>query len=326
LTRDNGLARDIQFVCLARPPSARYFSLTSTPAAPPTSATTSSPTSTPSDAPTYSEDAPDLKPPYTPLDFRIPDHIFRAARLADPESAGSFWSYGMYRGPPTKEQPNGREIRVHYCRSIQSTERILQKYFVGERLLGFDMEWAMDAMRFHGARKNVSLIQLSSPSAIALFHVAVFPGAPYLSAADSVTAAARGADTGAILAAPTLRAILEDPTITKAGVAIKADCTRLLKWLAIDTKGIFELSHLYKLVKYFPTGEHKLINRICVSLATQVLEHLGLPLYKGPEVRESDWSQILTEKQIFCKYWHQLAPVIFLPRRAHKGSAACSML
>ena len=85
------------------------------------------------------------------------------------------------------------------------------------------------------------------------------------------------------------------------GVAIKADCTRLRKFLGIDTQGIFELSHLYKLVKY-SSEDVKKINKTLVSLAQQVQEHLQLPLAKG-DVRMSDWSntQDLTYEQTRCK-------------------------
>ena len=85
------------------------------------------------------------------------------------------------------------------------------------------------------------------------------------------------------------------------GVAIKADCTRLRKFLSIDSHGLFELSHLYKLVK-FSSGDVKKINKALVSLAQQVQEHLQLPLAKG-DVRMSDWSnnQDLTYEQTRCE-------------------------
>jgi len=90
---------------------------------------------------------------------------------------------------------------------------------------------------------------------------------------------------------------MEDPGITKVGVAIKADCTRLRKNLSINSQGLFELSHLYKLVKFSESKDTHLINKMLVSLANQVQEHLHLPLFKG-EVRGSDWSQKLNLEQI----------------------------
>lgn len=85
------------------------------------------------------------------------------------------------------------------------------------------------------------------------------------------------------------------------GVGIKADCTRLRRFLNINSKGLFELSHLYKLVK-FSTGDVKKINKMLVSLAQQVQEHLQLPLEKG-DVRTGDWSgsQDLNYKQTQCR-------------------------
>ena len=90
---------------------------------------------------------------------------------------------------------------------------------------------------------------------------------------------------------------MEDPGVSKLGVAIKADCTRLRKQLGINTQGLFELSHLYKLVKFSESKDTHLINKSLVSLAKQVQEHLHLPLFKG-EVRGSDWSQSLSWEQI----------------------------
>ena len=89
---------------------------------------------------------------------------------------------------------------------------------------------------------------------------------------------------------------MESSNITKVGVAIKADCTRLRKFLGIQSQGLFELSHLYRLVKYSSTDVTQ-INRKLVQLAVIVEEHLQLPLWKG-EVRGSDWSQSLDHRQI----------------------------
>ena len=95
------------------------------------------------------------------------------------------------------------------------------------------------------------------------------------------------------------------------GVSVKADCTRLRKFLGIDSHGLFELSHLYKLVKY-SSGDVTKINKALVSLAQQVSEHLHLPLAKG-DVRMSDWSKSmdLTYEQTRCK-----SPTYFLSARA----------
>jgi hypothetical protein len=57
-------------------------------------------------------------------------------------------------------------------------------------------------------------------------------------------------------------------------------------------------SHLYKLIKFSHSKEPKLINKKLVSLATQVQEHLHLPMYKGEGGRSSDWSRPLNLEQI----------------------------
>jgi ribonuclease D len=185
----------------------------------------------------------------------------------------------LYRGPA--EDGIEKRVKVHYCKSKHTTERVCQ-YFLNEPVLGFDLEWVAEANRFQGPRRNVSLIQIASPSRIALFHVALFPKKDDL-------------------VAPTFRKIMEDAEVTKVGVAIKADCTRLRKFLDVNARGIFELSHLYKLVKYSTSGQLKLVNKRLVTLATQVREHLHLPLFKGQDVRSSDWTQPLKMDQLICK-------------------------
>lgn len=221
------------------------------------------------------------KQPFTPLDFRVPEDLFREAKLAEAGSPDSFWSYSLYRGPGDDGETDTK-VKVHYCKTKHTTERVLQQYFMDEKILGFDLEWAPDATKLQSARCNVSLVQLASQSRIALFHVALYPKSDEL-------------------VAPSLKKIMEDPEITKAGVCIKGDCTRLKNYLGIDSRGIFELSHLYKLVKYSTTGQYDAINRRTVSLAAQVRECLGLPMFKGGDVRASDWSQPLGMQQIECE-------------------------
>jgi len=219
------------------------------------------------------------EPPFTPLDFKIPDDTFQAAKCAPEGSPESFWSYTLYRGPC---DDGGAKIKVHYCSSKHTTERVLQQYFMGEKIVGFDLEWASDATKAQGVRRNISLVQLASPSRIALFHLALYPNKD-----DDMIA-------------PSLKKIMEDPEVTKVGVAIKGDCTRLRNFLGMDARGLFELSHLYKLVKYSTTGELELVNKRLVSMATQVQDVLQLPLFKGLDVRGSDWSRSLMMEQIIC--------------------------
>lgn len=214
--------------------------------------------------------------PHPALEWKMSDDLFRAAKLAAPGTPGSFWSYKLYRGP------SNQAVKIHYCRSQHTAERVCQEYFMDEKLLGFDLEWAVDATRFSGARRNVSLIQLASPSRIALFHVAIFPQSDNL-------------------VAPSFRKIMENVDVVKAGVWIKGDAKKLQTHLGVESRGLVELSHLYRLVTFSKTGEYQHINKKLIPLATQVQDYLHLPMFKGQDVRASDWTKILRADQITCK-------------------------
>ncbi|POS86309.1 hypothetical protein EPUL_004071 [Erysiphe pulchra] len=215
--------------------------------------------------------------PETNSSFRMTKELFQAAKQAEPGSAASFWSHRLYRGPDVDGTPS--RPTVHYCRSSSSTEKVLQNHFMDCKVIGFDIEWKADALRFHGPRANVSLIQIASEERIGLFHVALYP-------------------QGDILVPPSLRKILQDPTVSKVGVSIKSDCTRIKKHLKIECRGLFELSHLFKLVKFSQNKDFGSIDKKLVSLAKQVQEHFYLPLFKGGDVRNSDWSNKLQLHQM----------------------------
>ncbi|EGR53098.1 uncharacterized protein TRIREDRAFT_52956, partial [Trichoderma reesei QM6a] len=202
---------------------------------------------------------------------------FLAARAAVPGTSQSHWSHTMYH----RAGENGAvdNVKVHYCESKATAERVCKEYFLNEDVLGFDLEWMKYATRTDGPRQNVSLIQIASPSRIALIHVALF------------------AKEDGDLVAPSLRKILENPNVSKVGVNIGGDCTRLKNYLGITVRGVFELSHLYKVVKYLPE-KPSMVNKGLVSLATQVEDHLLLPLYKGLVVRTGNWMRRLNPQQI----------------------------
>lgn len=210
----------------------------------------------------------------TPLGFHIPKAKLQSAIEATPSSPSAYWQYRLYQGPGGETD----KVKVHYCKTKDDTERIAQ-LFLEEEVIGFDIEWKSNAGASDGIRKNVALVQVASERRVALFHLARYPNA---SIKDDFVA-------------PSFKTLMESPDITKVGVAIKADCTRLRIHLGIASRGLLELSHLYKLVKYFG-GDVRNINKISVSLAQQVQEHLQLPLWKG-EVRSSDWSQDLSHQQ-----------------------------
>ncbi|KAL8764012.1 MAG: hypothetical protein Q9184_000300 [Pyrenodesmia sp. 2 TL-2023] len=211
----------------------------------------------------------------SPRGYRIPPAKQRECMLASIATRPAYWQYTLYEGP------QGERVKVHYCRSLDNTERI-SKLFLNEKVIGFDIEWKPLASAKDGIRKNVAMIQLASEERIALFHLARF---------------SKGEKIEDLLA-PTLKQIMESDAITKVGVSIKSDCTRLRTYMNVDSRGLFELSHLYKLVKYADKDVKK-INKKLVSLATQTEEHLNLPMYKDQSVRSSDWSAQLNYEQIY---------------------------
>jgi len=232
-----------------------------------------------SETETVGSEGAEVEPPVTSLDYNISTKLFKDAKAAKEGTPGSFWSYTMYRGPLVDGIE--KRVKVHYCKTKFTTERACQ-YFLDEKVIGFDIEWEAHATADQGPRSNVSLIQIASPSRIGLFHISQFP--------------VRDA-----MVAPSFKKLMEDPGITKVGVAISNDATRLSKFLKIDCKGLFELSHLYRLVKYSRLGMPRMVNKKLVPLAKQTEECLGLPLFKGQDVRSSKWSKPLNMAQIICK-------------------------
>jgi hypothetical protein len=215
-------------------------------------------------------------PPVTTLPYSISSDLFHAARKSAAGTSGSFWSHTMYE--QVADDGSVQKVKVHYCTSKNTMETVCQKYFMDEKVLGFDLEWSPFATRTSKTRDAVSVIQIASPSRIAIFHLAIFAKDDFV--------------------APSFKKIMEDPEVTKTGINISGDCTRLRKHLDVHPQGVFELSHLYKLVKYSAEGCTEKINKSLVSMATQVHEFLHLPLYKGDNVRASDWTRPLNQQQI----------------------------
>lgn len=226
------------------------------------------------------------------IGYCIPEVRMRECLQAPRTARSAYWQYTLYEGPKAEK------VKVHYCKSLETSERIAKR-FLNERVIGFDIEWKPQASAKEGIRKNVAVIQLASEDRIAIFHLARF------SKGDSIDE----------LVAPSLRRIMESASITKVGVSIKSDCTRVRKFLGINSRGLFELSHLYKLVKY-ATNDVKKINKMLVSLATQTEQHLLLPMYKDESVRSSDWSEDLNYEQIYCTHppYHPLNVLFFLAK------------
>lgn len=218
----------------------------------------------PDNAPAEDDDA---------LTFQIPKDDFRKALMASPSSTGANWSCSLYK------DPEGNGVKRHYCTTYEQTET-QAKNFLDAKVLGFDLEWEPNAWPGKASAKRcVSLIQIASEDRVGLFQVALFKG-----------------DSAAELMPPLLRKILESPDIVKAGVNIGNDASRLEKCLGVNMRGLFELSHIYKVITYGETAPHK-VNRRPYRLADQVKEALHLPLAKG-EVRVSAWSKRLNPQQV----------------------------
>ncbi|KAL2010046.1 hypothetical protein VTN00DRAFT_5853 [Thermoascus crustaceus] len=207
--------------------------------------------------------------------FQLPSGPEHQQRVFPPvSSAGSsqgpqYWNHNLYKKVP-----------VHYCKNLKDTEKVA-RYFLDSRVVGFDLEWKASASFMDPIQQQLSLIQLADEERIALFHVALF----------------RPVKTLDDLVSPSLKKVLESPEITKVGVSISGDSTRLKRVLGIEARGLFELSHLYRLVKYSQSNP-KLVNKKLVRLTVQVEEHLGLPLYKEGDVRLSDWTRSLNYDQV----------------------------
>ncbi|KAF2702834.1 hypothetical protein K504DRAFT_464019 [Pleomassaria siparia CBS 279.74] len=187
-------------------------------------------------------------------------------------SAKPWWTHELYLGPDAKP------VEVLYSKSQVESELVAQN-FVDEAVLGFDMEWPIYPTS-NRLQEKIGLIQIASENKIGLFHIGLHDGT-----------------TPEQIIAPSLRKIIESPSITKTGVAIlKADFSRLQNMFGLKPQGAFELSHLHRLVT-FGARRPELITTKMVALAYQVEQHLGLPLSKGA-VRTSNWSRPLNQQQM----------------------------
>ncbi|RYP54271.1 hypothetical protein DL768_000845 [Monosporascus sp. mg162] len=148
---------------------------------------------------------------------------------------------------------------------------------VKESILGFDGEWSSWYPKDGIPLKQVfSVMQIACEDKIALFHLALHAG-----------------DRPKDLISPSLRKIIESPDIVKSGVKVQgADCDWLHRYFKLNPQRRFGLSYLHNLVAKRRHNDLGL-----VALAKQVEYHLNLPLYKGDDVRQSNWSAPLNSRQ-----------------------------
>lgn len=214
-----------------------------------------------------------------PLSFKItpaPQQGLEALGIstANEKPKKRWWSHLLYRGP------DNERVKILYSKTKADSE-VLAKQFLGEKVIGFDMEWPWDDWKRPNLLQNkVGLIQVATEEKVALFHIGLHPG-----------------KTTDDIVAPSLRKLIESPAIGKIGVGIlNADFSRLSKYFKLAPKGAVELSHLHRLVT-FGGRKPELVSTKMTSLAHQVEQHLEHPLYKG-DVRTSNWSKPLSQEQI----------------------------
>lgn len=237
---------------------------------------------------------------FTPITHVVDKVALRKAMSATGKDVTSYWAYTLY------QDSAGNRPEVHYCTSPQSFARI-SNHFKDEPVLGFDLEWNMYATDKSSWWENVSVMQVSSQSHIAIFHLSEavklerkkrYEEKTYAAKLEEAKAAGCKDDTlPSDIIPENLVSILADPNILKMGVNILGDCRRLSNHCKVQLQGQFELSHLYRLVIHSEAKEYSKVSKKLVSMAEQAKNVLNLPLYKGA-VRTSPWSQTLQKDQI----------------------------
>lgn len=103
-----------------------------------------------------------------------------------------------------------------------------------------------DSQNYTRLQQKVGLIQCACEDKIGLFHIGLHSG-----------------KTANDLIAPSLRKIIESPSIIKTGVSIQgADFSRLETWFGLKPQGAFELSHLHNLITYGPETPEMITTRL----------------------------------------------------------------
>jgi hypothetical protein len=200
-------------------------------------------------------------------EFPVPKFCIHEPEKIPP---GTYFSHKLYR------DPDGGRVKVDYITDYATAEKTA-RLFLHEPVLGFDLEWETQAPK--SFKDHVSLLQLASPSRIALFHLAQFKGT-----------------TPSSVLPPTLIKLLESPTVLKCGVAVKNDALRLETYFELRPRGCFELSHVHYLISQARNLDGS-VPRKLYALQSMCTQHLGLPLSKDPWVRSSRWAWRLSDAQ-----------------------------
>ncbi|KAK5676201.1 hypothetical protein LTS10_011013 [Elasticomyces elasticus] len=193
---------------------------------------------------------------------------------------------------------DGKSPPVHYCTDAAVADEVAKR-FMHAQTLGFDIEYKPGSAVT--ARDAVSVIQVATADEVAVFHLAVYPPT-------------------ADLLGPSLRAIIESKTIAKVGNRIKGDMTRIETWYHTKRVNVHDLMDTSK-----DARANGLISDQKLSTQFQMLTKQDL--YKGNDVRMSDWSQRLSSQQLeYCATDAYVSLVVYeaWQRRAREQADAAS--
>ncbi|KAF8587296.1 ribonuclease H-like protein [Ramaria rubella] len=162
-----------------------------------------------------------------------------------------------------------------YLRDAVHTDGIVSEYrdkFKGP--LGFDIEYRPNFLKGQPSNKT-ALVQLAAESVTLLAQVSAMSGKSF---------------------PDTIRNIIQDPTIIKAGVGIQGDADKLWRDFGIKPASCLELGYLARAVDQQWASSKGLI-----SLARLVKAYEGRVMKKPKHIQMSNWESVLTQDQQDCE-------------------------
>lgn len=160
---------------------------------------------------------PKFKPEQDKCEYTLhmPPRYGYTAHRPDP-----FWGYYLYKGWRNKTP------EIEYSDNLTDSERFAKRLLT-EKVLGMSLKY--QANDNGSCKEKVAVISLACEQKIYVFHIA--------------------RHTGSDIIAPSLRKVLETPSIIKSGVAVlSVYFARLKDHLDIVARSAFELSHLHNLL------------------------------------------------------------------------------
>jgi hypothetical protein len=119
---------------------------------------------------------------------------------------------------------------LYPCETLEQSEEVARLFF-NEPVEGYDQEWIYPWPSSPSLQEHVSVIQVATDEKVAIFHIGRNQG-----------------DTPSDLIAPSLRILIEDRAILKAGLAIMGNFWRLHEHFGLQLRGALQLSYLQKLI------------------------------------------------------------------------------